>query len=990
MYRRLIADGFLALALLSIYTDAVAQTLPDEVSSLPWVIDGGFVEAEARVGSRLYLGGGFRSIARPSHVIGPFAALDGVTGDLLAADPALAGQQAHAVASDGEGGWFVGGGFVLAGQYATIIHLDRNGRRVPWATVASGQVYSLARSGGTLYVGGQFGAVGGQPRANLAAIDIATQAVLPWNPSVTGAGVHVVHAAGPDVFVGGSFSAVGGLSRTSLARIDAQTAVVSSWAPVLAGDSVTVRAITATAGVVYAGGQFSSVDGVARRNFVALGRTGGAVLPASPDPGVGPYDLVMALATQGTTIYIGGAFESVAGTPRASAAAVDAETGALLSWAPSTAPDSFVRTIALTSDGVVLGGDITTPSRRRHLVKVDAISGAVMPQWDPAPGWDVMAIATDGSRLGLAGFFSTYKALPARGLAGIDLDTGALLPVPPVVGRVRALAASPTTLFVGGFLYTVGGQPRSHLAAVDIASGATLPFAPNVQPGSHDGPVLALAVAGNTLYVGGSIVGIGLASRQGLAAVDASSGVVLPFQAPPFGGLSGAIIGVDVAAGRLWVSGPFTSVGGQPRASLAVLDATTGALDAIDPAPGSVVNVTVDGSAVYVSGSFTTIAGQPRAGLARLDATTGALDPWVPPNVQGTGALGASAGLVVSSVSVATPFAPRQPFYALDPASGAVLPWGATLVESASRAELYPDGLLLPDGAALSPRLLRRRSGGTLEAVQDFNIHIQGLFVTMRWTPSMRGVLPTSYRLVVGSGPGRSDLANLVIGPASTFTVPAPPGRYFVRLVPQADGVDGPPTPEVAFVSGATGCTTMPAAPRLSASAGPSPVLSWAPQPGFTPTGYEVRAGASAGSHGLVSFSLPAGALSYATTGAPPGTYYVVVAATNACGVSVVSNEVRVDVSAPSAPQAPTNLAARATGSTVMLDWAAPPAPLTGYVLEAGSAPGLSNLVSGLALGATPTYSASGVPRGRYYVRVRAANGALVSAPSNEIVVDVP
>jgi hypothetical protein len=60
------------------------------------------------------------------------------------------------------------------------------------------------------------------------------------------------------------------------------------------------------------------------------------------------------------------------------------------------------------------------------------------------------------------------------------------------------------------------------------------------------------------------------------------------------------------------------------------------------------------------------------------------------------------------------------------------------------------------------------------------------------------------------------------------------------------------------------------------------------------------------------------------------------------------------------------------------------------YVLEAGSGPGLSNVLSGLDVGPLSSYAASGVPSGTYYVRVRAGNYAGLGAPSNEIVVTVP
>ena len=89
-------------------------------------------------------------------------------------------------------------------------------------------------------------------------------------------------------------------------------------------------------------------------------------------------------------------------------------------------------------------------------------------------------------------------------------------------------------------------------------------------------------------------------------------------------------------------------------------------------------------------------------------------------------------------------------------------------------------------------------------------------------------------------------------------------------------------------------------------------------------------------------------------------------------------------------PGPPSGLAAQVTGSIVALSWGAPAsgAPLTEYLIEAGSAPGLANLAvlsTGLAQSLTV-----GAPDGVYYVRVRARNAVGVGQPSNEIVVSVP
>lgn len=90
-------------------------------------------------------------------------------------------------------------------------------------------------------------------------------------------------------------------------------------------------------------------------------------------------------------------------------------------------------------------------------------------------------------------------------------------------------------------------------------------------------------------------------------------------------------------------------------------------------------------------------------------------------------------------------------------------------------------------------------------------------------------------------------------------------------------------------------------------------------------------------------------------------------------------------------PQAPVLAPPVVTGHSVSLTWALPAesTAVTGYRLEAGSHPGLANILTS-SLGPGGSFGAAGVPPGRYYVRVRAVNANGVRAPSNEIVIDVP
>jgi hypothetical protein len=122
------------------------------------------------------------------------------------------------------------------------------------------------------------------------------------------------------------------------------------------------------------------------------------------------------------------------------------------------------------------------------------------------------------------------------------------------------------------------------------------------------------------------------------------------------------------------------------------------------------------------------------------------------------------------------------------------------------------------------------------------------------------------------------------------------------------------------------------------------------------------------------------------TTEVPFGTYYVRVRAENADGESS-DPSAEIEVRAPGAPQEPTDLRSVSASDAVDLRWTAPSggdAP-TGYIIEAGSGPGLSDIARVQVR--DMTHYTTTAPPGEYYVRIRAINAGGTSAPSNEIVV---
>lgn len=206
-------------------------------------------------------------------------------------------------------------------------------------------------------------------------------------------------------------------------------------------------------------------------------------------------------------------------------------------------------------------------------------------------------------------------------------------------------------------------------------------------------------------------------------------------------------------------------------------------------------------------------------------------------------------------------------------------------------------------------------------------------------------------------------------------------------------GASGCPAPRVTLRTSAVSVAALApqAASGLSATVtGSTVTLTWsAPAGGDAPTSYIVQAGSSPGLSDLASFDTGGTATTLAVLNVPGGTYYVRVRGNNSAGPGAPSNEFLLVVAGGAscgALSAPTGIAASVTGNNVLVTWAAPAgcAP-TNYVVQAGSAPGLSNLANFSTGSNATTFAASGVGAGTYYLRVLSAAGGVVSGPSTEV-----
>lgn len=187
------------------------------------------------------------------------------------------------------------------------------------------------------------------------------------------------------------------------------------------------------------------------------------------------------------------------------------------------------------------------------------------------------------------------------------------------------------------------------LAAIDMRTGEGIAsFKPQLQAASTQTlDVQALAVVGDTLYVGGQFNGVDGVPRLNLAAIDIDpvtlTGSVDPGFAVSVGDPSGNLAAVEVlkilpASDGLYISGAFGTLGGMRRSKVAKLS-HAGVVDRTFK-PGTTsgairdIEWSADGQSIFAGGNFTTLSGAPRLAVGRLDAATGAPTNWAVPGGQ--------------------------------------------------------------------------------------------------------------------------------------------------------------------------------------------------------------------------------------------------------------------------------------------------------------------------------------------------------------------
>jgi hypothetical protein len=325
-------------------------------------------------------------------------------------------------------------------------------------------------------------------------------------------------------------------------------------------------------------------------NLAAIDMTTGEGIPSfTPAVASGTttaFVRALAVSSDGSSLYVGGAFDSLGGqSGLANIGRIDLTTGQTdATFDPQVAAgiqSTIVYGILLSPTRVYFGGDFMSVDgkAKKRLAAVD-LTGALDPNWKASAGSKVRTLefAPDGNTIFVAGRFTVVDNVERHAIARVSTTTGALDPwaipngVIEVPQQAFSLQITPTRVYAG-----LGAHPNYAAAfALDNGNVGTRVWrydtVGNVQ-------AVQLNAAGTELFIGGHF-GTGQLQQKvcgnvylhGLAELVAATGTIdctwIP-QLAPFGSNFQGTWKFVMTDTDLWVGGGFTSVNGLTHKNLA-------------------------------------------------------------------------------------------------------------------------------------------------------------------------------------------------------------------------------------------------------------------------------------------------------------------------------------------------------------------------------------------------------------------------------------
>jgi hypothetical protein len=313
--------------------------------------------------------------------------------------------------------------------------------------------------------------------------------------------VRALAVNGTDLYLGGDFSNIDGIRTNRIAKWDGH-----SWSDLQGGVNGNVWAIAVSGSNVYVGGDFTSAggktaNGIAKwdgRNWSTLGTGVNGRKDAFGSPAV------YALATSGNDLYAGGRFATAGDVLANGIAKWNGHTWVALGGGVRTGIyEGVVRALAIQGQDLYAGGQFIDAGGEAayNIAKWSGGRWSALGTGIRGNLEEVLSLGVSGNDVYAGGRFIMAGDRHASNIAKWNGSTWSPLAIQPADG-VRKIAVNGSTVYVGGSSFTLPtGMVTKGVARWDGKSWTGV--GSGLGKGAYAGPIMAIVIKGNTLYIGG-------------------------------------------------------------------------------------------------------------------------------------------------------------------------------------------------------------------------------------------------------------------------------------------------------------------------------------------------------------------------------------------------------------------------------------------------------------------------------------------------------
>lgn len=450
---------------------------------------------------------------------------------------------------------------------------------------------------GALYIGGTFTTYRGSVANRIAKTDIAGILDTAFSPATGQNGFNntvrsVSRLSNTDLVIGGDFTTYRGGTANRIARLNTAGLLNTVFSPGAGVNGFSSGSVTAVSvdevDQIYVGGSFIAYRNLGARGVVSLSSAGvlgfhssasaqanailidgdelvcvGAFSFGRPDwlaqnialldsnglPEIsfsqqtatnGFNNTVSALATDGTSLFVGGSFTTYRGAPANRIAKLSIAGVLDTAFSPATGANganNVVSALFYSAGSIYLGGTFTQyrGTAANRVTQVDALSGLKNATFSPNTGANgagstVSAIYVDGTSVYIGGAFTAYRGALANRFAKLSLSGILDTTVSPATGAnganntVSAITSDGVSIFLGGTFTTYRGAVANRIVKLDAMGVQDSTFSPATGANGVNNTVLALEFSGGSLYAGGSFTQYRSTAANRVVKIDAATG----------------------------------------------------------------------------------------------------------------------------------------------------------------------------------------------------------------------------------------------------------------------------------------------------------------------------------------------------------------------------------------------------------------------------------------------------------------------------------